>query len=177
MNEYGLHPKFFEVMEKSKTAKKMWQLFLSRGVDLQVIPGMGAYQDILPDGRRRIRLGKGSPVDLQVVYFCHEMVHALQPVVEVRMDTLKQIALCPTATSEFRGRQVATHMWREIAPYKMSNRILRELGMEEIPLEDWLYKFNVSGFRSSLHYYREGYSNERIRRYNDVQSETVYVIV
>lgn len=176
MNEWGLPDEFFQVMEKSKTAKKMWQLFLDRGVRLFLIEGKGAYNGYHPQFRY-IQLGTGAVnYAVMVANFCHEMVHCLQPFKLHTKEELRQIALCPAATSEFRDRQVAIHLWREVPAYKMTNRILAELGHETRTLEDWIYKAPVGDYRSSLHYYRANHQEDRINTFLASCPEVVYSV-
>lgn len=176
MNEWGLPDEFFQTMERSKTAKKMWQLFLDRGVRLFLIEGRGAYSGYEPQFRY-IGLGTGATsYELMVANFCHEMVHCLQPFKPSTKEELRQIVLCPAATSEFRDRQVAIHLWREVPAYKMTNRVLAELGYETKTLEEWIYKFPVGSYRSSLHYYRANHQEDRINAFLSSCPEVVYSV-
>mgnify|MGYP000867350424 FL=1 len=176
MNKWGLPDEFFQTMERSKTAKKMWQLFLDRGVQLSVTEGKSAFSGCAPEFRYTILGLDVESYEILVANFCHEMVHCLQPFKQVKREELRQIALCPGATSEFRDRQTALHLWREIPAYKMTNRVLVELGCLPTPLEDWIYKYPVGGFRSSLHYYRQSHYESRISNFVDQCPEIVYAV-
>lgn len=176
MNEWGLPNEFFQTMERSKTAKKMWQLFLDRGVRLSLIEGIGAYSGYEPQFRC-MWLGVDTVnYEVMVANFCHEMVHCLQPFKPHTKGELEQIALCPAATSEFRDRQVAIHLWREVPAYKMTNRVLAELGQKTRPLEDWIYKAPVGDYRSSLHFYRANHQEDRINAFLASCPEVVYSV-
>lgn len=91
------------------------------------------------------------------------MVHRLQPLDWISIGDLK---LSLSNYSAFRNRQVALHFWREIAAYKMTNRVLRELGASPPFLgATVIYIYPVGDYRSSLNYYRDHHSDESIENF------------
>lgn len=160
-----LPEEFFQTLRKSKTAVKMWKLFKKLDVKLEIFDGYGGYFVPQSPDLMIIKLGnKFSSVEYCVAVFCHEMVHRLQPFDWISIGDLKQ-KLSPSNYSAFRDRQVALHFWREIAAYKMTNRVLRELGASHRPLEEQLYIDPVGDYRSSLNYYRNRHSDESIENF------------
>lgn len=155
---------FFEEMNKSKTAKKMAQLFMDHGFYLKVSSNLkGGYAHI--EGNNRVvTLGLGEGFPIAVSNFCHEVVHCLQPYEKVNIEQLKQMVLCPIASSEFQNYRTALALWREIAAYNMSNRIFRELGKPEYTHIQRMY-VGRSGGHSQLSHYRHMYSRENITSY------------
>lgn len=112
---------FFEEMNKSKTAKKMAQIFMDHGFELNYsgsAPGSMSYKD----GVRIVNLGTVTPVWEQVAIFCHEVVHCLQPRKKI---TIKQMT--DMEFSVFIDQLMAVYLYSEAAAYKMSNRVLKEL--------------------------------------------------
>lgn len=159
---------FFIEMNKSKTAKKMAQIFMDHGCILQLVGGNGGAVAQEQDGTPVVYLGKEASSCSMVVSFCHEVVHCLQSHPKVLISDLKQMSLCPQASAEFRERQTALLLYYEIAAYNMTRRILKELGQPFKTIEEYLYntKLQMGTGRvcfSYIDFYRSSLSQEKIK--------------
>lgn len=163
-----LPPGFFIEMNKSKTAKKMAQIFMDHGFELQRYSGSGGSAARLDDGTPVVYLGTFGGSINQVANFCHEVVHCLQPQRKVLISDLKQMSLCPQASAEFRERQTATLLYHEIAAYNMTRRILKELGQPFKSIKEYLYNTKLQTDTgkvcfSYIDYYRSSLTQERLK--------------